>query len=159
MSDTTSSKSSASPHDLRALARRWFARVWNQKNASTIDEMMAPNCIIHGLSEERETMRGPAQFRRFYDPLRSAFPDIHIEVEDVLLDGRQTAARILATGTHTGEGLGIPPTGRPVRATGIIIMRWDDGGRIVEGWNEFDAAGMQRQLMTPAVPAVALRAR
>jgi steroid delta-isomerase-like uncharacterized protein len=133
--------------------------VWNQKNASTIDEMMAPNCIIHGLSEERETMRGPAQFRRFYDPLRSAFPDIHIEVEDVLLDGRQTAARILATGTHTGEGLGIPPTGRPVRATGIIIMRWDDNGRITEGWNEFDAAGMQRQLMTTGAPAVALRAR
>jgi steroid delta-isomerase-like uncharacterized protein len=133
--------------------------VWNQKNAATIDEMMAPNCIIHGLSEERETMRGPAQFRRFYDPLRSAFPDIHLEVEDVLLDGRQTAARILATGTHTGDGLGIPPTGRPVRASGIIIMRWDDTGRIVEGWNEFDAAGMQRQLMSPGAPAVALRAK
>jgi predicted ester cyclase len=67
--------------------------------------------------------------------------------------------RILATGTHTGDGLGIPPTGRPVRATGIIIMRWDDSGRIAEGWNEFDAAGMQRQLAAPAVPAVAMRAR
>jgi steroid delta-isomerase-like uncharacterized protein len=159
MSDSTSSNAPASPHDLRALARRWFARVWNQKNAATIDEMMAPNCIIHGLSEEGETMRGPAQFRRFYEPFRSAFPDIRIDVEDVLLDGRQTAVRISAAGTHTGEGLGIPPTGRPVRATGIIIMRWDDSGRIAEGWNEFDAAGMQRQLMTPATPAVALRAR
>ena len=149
MGDTASSKSPAPPHDLRALARRWFVRVWNQKNAATIDEMMAPNCVIHGLSEERETMRGPAQFRRFYDPFRSAFPDIHIEVDDVLLDGRQTAARISATGTHTGEGLGIPPTGRPVRATGIIIMRWDDNGRIVEGWNEFDAAGMLRQIGAP----------
>jgi len=159
MSDSPSSTSSASPHDLRALARRWFVRVWNQKSTSTIDEMMTPNCVIHGLSEEGETMRGPAQFRRFYDPFRSAFPDIHIEVEDVLLDGRKTAVRISAAGTHTGEGLGIPPTGRPVRATGIVIMRWDDSGRIAEGWNEFDAAGMQRQLAAPAAPAVALRAR
>jgi hypothetical protein len=46
-----------------------------------------------------------------------------------------------------------------VRATGIIIMRWDDSGRIVEGWNEFDAAGMQRQLAGPAATPVALRAR
>ena len=148
-----------SSHDLRALARRWFERVWNQKNTAAIGEMMTADCVIHGLHEEGQTMSGPAQFRRFYDPFRSAFPDIRVSVEDVLLDGRKTAVRILATGTHTGEGLGIPPTGRPVRASGIVIMRWDDTGRIAEGWNEFDAAGMQRQLAAPAMPVAALRAR
>jgi steroid delta-isomerase-like uncharacterized protein len=145
--------------DLRALARRWFDQVWNEKNADTIEEMVAPACVIHGLSEEGLVLRGPAQFRRFYEPFRAAFPDIHIVVEDVLVEGSQTAVRIRGTGTHTGDGLGIRPTGRRVNVTGIIWIRWDDSGRIAEGWNEFDAAGLLRQLTAPAAPAVAVKAR
>src|SRR5438128_523194 len=68
-----------------------------------------------------------------------------------------TAVRISFRGTHRGDGLGIPPTGRTVNVTGIILIRWRDG-TAVEGWNEFDAAGMLKQLSAPAATAAKLRA-
>jgi len=139
------------PHDLRALSRRWFDEVWNQGRDQTIDELAAPDAAIHGLGEGGRQMSSPAEFRKFYHLFRSAFPDMRVEVNDVLLDvgGDKTAVRITFTGTHTGSGLGLPPTGRPFRATAIILARWRDG-RMVEAWNEFDAAGMMQQLTGPA---------
>jgi steroid delta-isomerase-like uncharacterized protein len=132
----------------RALARRWFEEVWNQRREATIDELADPTALIHGLGEGGRDLIGPEGFRPFFRAFSAAFPDFRVAVDDVLADGDQTATRITFTGTHTGNGLGIPPTGRRVRSTGIIICRWRNG-RIIEGWNEFDAAGMMQQLQPP----------
>lgn len=56
-----------------------------------------------------------------------------------------TAVRLTVEGTHTGEGMGIPPTGRRVSIGAIVMCRWQDG-RIAEAWNEYDALGMMQQL-------------
>lgn len=135
----------------RALARRWFEEVWNQRRETTIDELADPQAVIHGLSEGGRQLVGPEGFRAFYRGFTAAFSDFYVTVDDVLADGDKTATRVTFTGTHTGEGIGIPPTGRRVQATGIIICRWRNG-RIIEGWNEFDAAGMMQQLQPPATP-------
>ena len=68
-----------------------------------------------------------------------------VTVEDVLADADQTAIRLTFTGRHTGDTLGVPPTGRTIQSTAMVIMRWQNG-QIVEAWNEFDAAGMMAQL-------------
>jgi steroid delta-isomerase-like uncharacterized protein len=134
--------------DNATLIRRWFEEVWNQNRLASIDELAAPDAVSHGLSDDGQPRVGRDHFRNFIGSFRAALGDIHITVEDVLSDGDRTAARLTFRATHTGDGFGFPATGRPIVATAIVIARWRDG-KIVEGWNEFDAAGMLRQLTSP----------
>src|SRR5689334_3777318 len=132
------------PEQLKALSRRWFEEVWNKKNAAVIEQLAAPDVICHGLAGPNgQPLRGREGFRRFYEPFRAAFPDVQIAVEDVIVEGDKSAIRFTATGTHTGDGPapGLAATGRKIRATGLCLVRWQDG-RIAEAWNGFDAAGM-----------------
>jgi predicted ester cyclase len=134
------------PHDLRELSRQWFERAWNQRDDSVMPQMIAPAAKLHGLAEDGQTLRGPEEFAHFRRAFLSAFDDLHLDVEDILVDRDQTAIRMSFTATHTGEGLPLPPTHRRLRATAIVVLRWNDDGQVVEAWNEFDAAGMMRQL-------------
>jgi steroid delta-isomerase-like uncharacterized protein len=131
--------------DVAALARRWFEEVWNKGRREAIDEMWDENCVAHGLLDGGADIQGRDAFKALQTRLRGAFPDLHIEVEDVIADGDRTAMRICCTGTHLGDHLGIPPTGKKVAFTGMTIARWRDG-KIVEGWNNVDMAGMMRQI-------------
>jgi steroid delta-isomerase-like uncharacterized protein len=80
-------------------------------------------------------------FGRFH----KAFPDLHITLDDVIAAGDRVAARWTATGTHLGELVGIPATGRSVRWGGIDVYRLDDG-LIVEWWRNDDFVGLLLQL-------------
>jgi predicted ester cyclase len=137
------------PFDNKALTRRWFEEVWNKRREETIDEMIGPGGIIHGLADGGEDLPGPGEFKRFYRQFRSGFPDLRVTVDQVIAEGDVTAARFTAYGTHAGDGLGIKATGRPVRFGALVMARWKDG-KIVEAWNEFDAAGLMRQVTAPA---------
>ncbi|MCC2669987.1 MAG: hypothetical protein K0Q72_2458 [Armatimonadetes bacterium] len=132
-------------YDNKALARQWFEEVWCRHRADAITEMMAPDVIAHGLGDGTDPFRGPEPFVEFHRKFCGAFPDLHLAVEDVLGDGDLTAVRFTASGTHSGAGLDLPPTGRPVRFEGMAFTRWQDG-RIVEGWNLVDFPTMTRQL-------------
>ena len=85
---------------------------------------------------------------------RSAFPDAHFTIEDQIVEGDKVVTRYTATGTQKGELMGIPPTERRVTVTGINITRLD-GGKIVEGWTNFDALGMLQQLDVIRAPGQA----
>ena len=137
------------------LTRRWFEEVWNQGRAATIDELLAPDVVAWGLGAGGKPLRGPAEFRQFYQPFRDAFAYLRVVVEDVLADADKTAVRLSFSGRHTGAGLGVPPTGRPFTSTALGIAHWRNG-QIIEMWNEFDAAGMMAQLHD-AQPAIAQR--
>src|SRR5258705_1884299 len=123
-------------HDLKSLTRRWFDQVWNNRNEQVIHEMIHPDARGFGLAEGSQpiTVEG---FIPFYRRFVGAFPDLRVTVEDVLVDGDQSACRVRAEGTHTGPDFGIPLTGKRVAFTGIIWTRWHDG-KIIESWNEFD---------------------
>ena len=123
--------------DLKALARRWFEEVWNQGRAEAIDEMFAEDGIAHGLAQGGGNLRGAEGFKAFHAQFRGAFPDIRITVEDVIQEGDQSAVRFACTGTHRGDHLGVPATGRRVSFTGMSFTRWRNG-QIVEGWNNVD---------------------
>ena len=77
--------------------------------------------------------------------LRNAFPDIKYTVEDMFGEGNKLVARWSARGTHKGDFMGIPPTGKQVYFTGIEIIRIEDG-KAVEEWEELDRAGLMQQL-------------
>jgi steroid delta-isomerase-like uncharacterized protein len=128
------------------LIHRWFEEVWNQGRENMIDELTTKDAVSHGLSTvEGDNVRGPASFKPFYQRLKSAFPDIHFTVDDVLSEGDKIAARISVTGTHTGLGLSLPPTNRPVELRGIVMARTRDG-KIAEVWNNFDFLSLYQQL-------------
>jgi steroid delta-isomerase-like uncharacterized protein len=77
--------------------------------------------------------------------LVAAFPDLHVEVEDLVTDGGKVVTRYSVHGTHKGELMGIPPTGRQVSIGGIAIDRFENG-RSIEHWEYYDQMGMMQQL-------------
>lgn len=132
-------------YDNKALVRRWFEEVWDKGRAEAIDEMFARDGLAHGLGEGGATLQGTDAFKAFHARFKGAFPDLRVHIEDLLSEGDLTATRFTCTGTHTGDQLGIAPTNRPVRFTGMTFARWKDG-KITEGWNEVDLPGLMRQV-------------
>ena len=114
------------------LARRWFEEVWNQRKKETIDDLIAPESVCQAAGGE---LRGPGMFQALvYEPFVDAFPDLRLTVEGTVAEGDQVVVRWTATGTHTGPGLGLIPTGRPIFLRGMTWIRFA-GGKMVEGWD------------------------
>jgi predicted ester cyclase len=128
------------------LAHRWFDEVWNQGLESTIDELMSEDLVVEGLTDpEGNKVRGPASFKSLFRLFRTAFPDIHITVEDTLVDGDRIFSRCRVTGSHTGAGITAAPTNKTVDFTGMSLVRVKDG-KVIEAWNNFDFLSMYQQL-------------
>jgi predicted ester cyclase len=136
-------------HDLKALSREWFEEVWNKRSEPAIDRLASSDVLSYGLGADGKAARGLTVFRQFWKSFLSAFPDLKVTVEDVMREGDQTVIRMSFAGTHSGDGIGVKPTGRRFTSTALVWTRWRDG-KIVEAWNEFDAAGMMRQLEEPS---------
>ena len=83
--------------------------------------------------------------------MRSAFPDLHLTIEDMIAEGDKVAMRSSWNGTHQGEFMGIPATGRRVTVSQIDISRIADG-RMVEHWGQLDALGLMQQLGVVSSP-------
>jgi len=118
----------------KTLARRYIEEVFNRGNLSAVDDTMAPDVLYHD-SLSDSPLQGREGARAFAASLRQSFPDLHLDIEDVVAEGDRVVLRWTARGTHRGAFLGVPPTGAAVRFTGIDIVRIADG-RIQEGWAE-----------------------
>jgi steroid delta-isomerase-like uncharacterized protein len=130
----------------KQLIRRWFEEVWNKGRADAIEEMLDENGIAHGLSDDpANPIKGPSGFRPFHTVFRQAFPNLTVDVEDVIAEGDKAVARCSVRGKHEGEFRGIAATQAPVEFTGIAIVRIENG-KIVEAWNNFDFMTMHRQV-------------
>jgi steroid delta-isomerase-like uncharacterized protein len=82
----------------------------------------------------------------FFGILLSAFPDMQMDVEDLIAGDDKTVARVKATATHRGEFMGVPPTGRRVEIKLIDIMRFNDDGLVCEHWGVADMLSLMQQL-------------
>ena len=130
----------------KQLVRRWFEEVWNNGRAELIYEMFDENGIAHGLSDDpAKPIRGPKDYTPFYKQFREAFPNMMIEVEDMVAEGDKVTARCSVRGKHEGNFRGIAATKSPVEFTGMTIVRIADG-KIVEAWNNFDFATLNKQV-------------
>ena len=89
------------------------------------------------------TKDGVMTFFRMY---LAGFPDLQLNVEDLLASGDKVVARVRATGTHQGEFMGMPATGKAVDVQMIDIIRFGDDGRAIEHWGVFDTMTMMQQL-------------
>jgi predicted ester cyclase len=100
-----------------------------------------PSIVLHGYG----LPPGIDAVRAHYDRLWSAFPDVTLQIDDILESGDRLANRFTISGTHTGEFRGAAPTGRRIEYSGITILRFS-GGRCVERWSQTDTLSMLRQL-------------
>lgn len=131
-------------------------RLYELLSAGDIDgfgEQVAEEFVEHEeMAGLEPSKRGVMQMFRMY---RAAFPDLRMEVEDVLVSGDKVVARVRATGTHQGEFMGMPATGRSVDVQLIDIIRFGDDGLAREHWGVFDALAMMQQLGAIPAPAQA----
>jgi steroid delta-isomerase-like uncharacterized protein len=135
--------------------RRWFEEVWNQGHLEAVEEMMAADAVGFGQGGPDAVIRGPADFRTFVSRFRRAFPDIKLSIEDAFGNGDRVALRWSAVMTHLGDDLGIAATGKRVMTNGISIARIR-GGKIVEGWDNWDQFGLLQKLGAVQTTSVSL---
>jgi steroid delta-isomerase-like uncharacterized protein len=126
----------------RSLGTRWFDQVWNQQRREAIAEMLAPTAVLHDGSSEST---GPEGFHPFFERIHGSFSDIRTTVHDTVAEGDKVCFRWSFDGTHSGDKLGFPATGRRVHVTGVAIIRCENG-MITEGWQNWDMLGMLEQL-------------
>ena len=123
--------------------------IWNTGDAVNADEVFAADFVNHdpALTDvaDLESLKG------FVVLTHTAFPDFHVEVEDMVAEGDRVAIRRTVTATHRTDFMGIPATGRKIQWTGMTVYRIADG-KIVESWWSYDALGMMWQLTTPEWP-------
>lgn len=125
-----------------------YERVWieglNRGDVSAADTAFAPDCVVH-ITGVAEPVRGVGAWKELISGLLRAFPDLHLTIEDQLVQGDRVAFRWRARGTHTGPLGAAPPTGKSVRLDGLIIDRVVDG-RVQERWEQWDQSLMLQQL-------------
>lgn len=127
----------------KTLVLRLYEEVFNARNLAIIDEIVSPNFIDHnpepGFPPDRDGIK------QVIIGFRDFFPDNQLTVEDWVVEGDKVVTRVIFRGTHQGEFLGIPPTGKQVMMTGFDIHRIKDG-KIVERWGLFDTLMLMQQL-------------
>ncbi len=126
----------------KAIVRQAYDAI-NRNDLDALDEMVASDVTDH----DPAPGQGPGLegVKDYFSSLHAAFPDVHMDVEDMIAEGDKVVARISVSGTHQGEFMGIAPTGNRVTITGIDILRITDG-KVVEHWGKFDDLGMMQQL-------------
>ena len=135
----------------RVIARRVREEIWNGGPLSVVDQLFDVNCINHvGDPITPDFGTGPESFKKLVAMYRSAFPDAHMTINDILADGDKVMVGWTAHGTHLAPLLNLAPTRMPVTVTGIDVYRIFNG-KIEETWVSWDALGFLQQL--GAVPA------
>ena len=128
----------------RAATMRSTYELINAGDLDTFGDLLAADFVEHqGGPGYPPTKEGTLDFFR---AVLAAFPDWHMAVQDLITGGDKTVARVRVTGTHTGEFIGIPPTGGSADVELIDIMRFDPAGLVCEHWGVADMLSLMQQL-------------
>ena len=127
----------------KAIMQRMIDEIWNKGNLAVADELFSAD---HTSPSAPDVPPGPEGVKALVKMFREAMPDYHIDIDLLVADGNQVAARFTQSGTHTGAKLmDIAPQGKKATWTEIGVLRIKDG-QIVESWYEVDMLSMLQQL-------------
>lgn len=126
--------------DVKALSRRWLEAGYGRNDASAMEELMPRQML-----EESSWREQIAAFH-------AAFPDLTATIEEQLAEGDRVMTRVTMRGTHTGDLLGLAPTGKPIELSLVELHTWEDG-QIADLWNSFHPVLVLMQLGVIAPPA------
>lgn len=126
------------------LVRRFYETIAKDKDLSKITDYVAENAIDHNQFIPGQS-QGSEGTKQAYSTVFKAFPDLQVTVEDQIAEGDKVVSRLTMSGTHKGEFMGIPPTGKRGTAKLIDIVRIAEG-KVVERWGIMDQTDLMRQL-------------
>ena len=122
---------SATEAENKAQFRRAYEELLNGGNLEVAEDLVAPEFLNHEAPPGRD--RGPESMRGLATMLRTAFPDLHFTIEELVAEGDTVAGRLTMSGTHRGPLMGMPPTGRSVRQDHMHFVRFQNG-KAIEHW-------------------------
>ena len=125
----------------KEVFRRVREEGYNDGNLEALDELFSPSFVEHQSGIHPQNLEG---LKRSIRVLRSGFPDLHLPIEELRVAGDHTFARITARGTHTGQFMIVPPTGKQVSIDVIDICRFQNG-RISDHWGVADRFSLMQQ--------------
>lgn len=135
----------------KQILRRHFDEVLNQGLLHVIDEIYTSNYELDapvrsdGSSQSHGVTHGTEQLKQRVTLFRTAFPDIHFTMNEVIGEGDSVVVRYTYRGTHQGTFAGVEPSGRSIAITGILIAHLNDG-RMQDAWSAFDSAQLMGQI-------------
>lgn len=130
----------------KAIAHDLFSKAWNEGDFSVADQYIATDII-----DNFDHSQGIDCFKHVIKMFRTAFPDIHLTIEDEIAEEDRVVHRWTMTGTQQGEIMDIPPTDKKATWTGITIVRFAEE-KIVERWANVDLLSVLQQLGVISMP-------
>jgi steroid delta-isomerase-like uncharacterized protein len=140
----------------KTVSRRFFEEVFGKGKLNVLDELIAKDHVNSGPGTLPELPTGTEGAKQIVTLYRNAFPDLRVTVDEQIAEGDKVVTRWTAHGTHQGELLGMPATGKSSTVTGIAVDRIVNG-KIAESWGIFDQFGMMQQLGVIPTPELAAK--
>jgi steroid delta-isomerase-like uncharacterized protein len=122
----------------KAKMRQFYEEVVQKGNLAVLDELVAPNFVDHNPAPGQAA--GAAGVRQYFTAMRAAVTDIRVDIEQILAEGDKVVGHIAVRGTHTGDLMGMPASGREVVMRVSDIVRIENG-KAVERWGVEDMSG------------------
>jgi steroid delta-isomerase-like uncharacterized protein len=138
----------------KTVARRYIEEVWSKGNLAVLNEIIAKDYVSSGPGSLPGLPTGPEGAKQLVAVYRNAFPDLRFTIDEQIAEGDKVMTRWTGHGTHQGELVGIPATGKSTTVTGIAVDRIADG-KIAESWLVFDQFGLMQQLGVIPTPEFA----
>lgn len=141
------------PSEVEILVRRFFDEAINTANLDAFDEFCSPDYVWHGGADPGGLgdVHGLPAFKQAVNDFFTGFPDLKVQILDLLTEGDKAAVRFRESGTHLGEFVGFPATSRRVTFSGMGIYR-AQGGKLVEEWFVDDSRAIFEQI--GAIPVI-----
>ena len=130
--------------ETNVAAQQAFGEAVNSGNLDAFDALVALDSVDHDPAPGQ--VPGPNGYKAFFGEMRTAFPDLHVEVEHLVADDESVAFAYTLSGTHDGPFQGNEPTGKKVTVRGVQVSRFNELGMLVERWGSTDELTMISQL-------------
>ena len=135
-----------STEDNKAMVRRFMEEAFGGGKPGLVDDLLDPDFVRYDPYIEAGEVRGTQTVKENIAWFRKALPDLSCTVEEQVAEGEKVVSRWTVRGTHRGEFFGVAGTGNRVEFTGIQIDRFNESGKMVEEWPEYDLLGAMRQI-------------
>jgi steroid delta-isomerase-like uncharacterized protein len=125
----------------KSIVRRVIEAI-DRRNLALLDELIAPDFVYH---TDTQQIQGLEVMKQVIEEEINGFPDLHVDIEDMIAEGDKVCIRLIETVTHTGEFRGLAPTNKKLTYTAVTFWRIVEG-QVVEGWGVYDQMDFFKQL-------------
>lgn len=129
--------------EINIAAQKKFGEAVNTGNYELFNDLVAENSIEHDPAAGQ--VQGPEGYANFFGKMRAAFPDMKVAVEQLSADEDTVSFAYRVTGTHQGDFMGIPATGKSINIRGMQISKFTNG-KMTERWGSSDELGLLKQI-------------